>query len=114
MRGPFRPFLPCAIRPLHRRAKPPGDVEPDPRNVGVVRDRSFDEVMRNGVKETFDVHIDDPVGGPASLPGRSHCIERGFAGTVAIRVGMEMRLHQRLEDHLRHGLGHAIGYSRNA
>ena len=70
--------------------------------------------MRNGIKERFDVQIDDPVGRPASLPRHSHRVERRLAGAIAVRVRMELRFHQRLQDHLHHGLRHAIRHGRNA
>ena len=53
----------------------------------------LDQVMRNGIKESFDVQIDDPVGVPAALPRHPHRVERRLAGSVAIRVGVEVRIH---------------------
>ena len=114
LRRALRPVLQCAVRPLHRRTKPPGSVQSNPREVGMVRDGALDQFMRDGIKKRFDVQIDDPVGRPASVPGLPHGVERGLARAVAIRVGMEMRVHHRLEDHLHHGLRHAVGHRRNA
>lgn len=65
-------------------------------------------------KEGFDVQVDDPVRVPAPLPRDSHCVERRLPRSIAIRVGMEMRVHHRFQDHLHHGLCDAIGHSRNA
>ena len=63
LRRAFRPFLPCAVPPLHRCSKPPRHIQPDPRNVGVTRDCPLDQVMRDGIKEPFDIQVDDPIGG---------------------------------------------------
>jgi site-specific DNA recombinase len=114
LRRAFRPLFPRAVRPLHRRTKPPGHIKPDPRQVGVVGDGPLDEVMRDGIKEAPDVQIDDPIRRPASPSSNSHRIERGLAGPIAIRVGMEFRFHHRFEDHRHHGLRHTIGHGRNA
>jgi hypothetical protein len=39
--------------------------------VSVVYHSTFHQIMRDGIKEGFDVQVDDPVGNPASFPRRS-------------------------------------------
>ena len=114
VRRAFRPRLPRAVRPLHRGTQPPGNVQADPREVGLVRDGALNQVMRNGPKEVLDVQIDDPVARPAALPGHADGVERGRPRAIAIRVGVEVRVHHRLEHQRHHGLRHTIGHRRNA
>jgi site-specific DNA recombinase len=54
LRRALRPFLPCTVPPLHRCSKPPRDIQPDPRIVGVARDCPLDQVMGDGIKGTYD------------------------------------------------------------
>src|SRR5262245_35409013 len=70
--------------------------------------------MRNGIKESFDVQIYDPVENPASLPRHTYRVQCRAAGTVDIGVRMEDRFHHRLQHHLYDRLRHAIGDRRNA
>ena len=56
------------VQHLNGGTQPPRDVQPEPRNVGVVSHGAFDEIVIQGVKESLDVHIDDPVVRPAALP----------------------------------------------
>jgi hypothetical protein len=114
LRRAFRPLLQCAVWTLHRSTQPPRNVQPDPRDVGVTRHGALDQIMRDGIKETFDVQVDDPVGVPAPLPRHPHRVERRLPRSIAVRVGVEVQVHHRLEHHLHHGLCNAIGYGWNA
>ena len=51
LRGAFRPFLVGPIRTLDGGTKPPPNVQPDPSKVSVMGHGTFDEIMRNGIKE---------------------------------------------------------------
>jgi hypothetical protein len=53
LRRASRPLFQSAVWFLHRGTKPPCDVQPDPRAVGVVRHGTLDQFMRDGVKEGF-------------------------------------------------------------
>src|SRR5260221_5250243 len=55
LRGAFRPFHQDPVRTLDRGTQPPAHVQPYPGEFSVVRHGAFDEVMRNGIKECFDV-----------------------------------------------------------
>ena len=95
-------------------AQPPPNIQLHPGQVRVVGHGPLDQVMRHGIKEGFDVQIDDPVGPPAALPRRPHRVERRPAGSIAIGVRVEVWFHQRLQDHLHDRLRHAIGHGRYA
>ena len=50
---------------------------------------TLNQVMRNGIKECFDVQIDNPVSVPDSAaPADADCVERRLPGAIAVRVGM--------------------------
>ena len=113
LRRPFRP-LQGAIRTLGGSTKPPPNVQSDPGKVRVMCHGPLDQIMRNGIKEGFDIQIDDPVGAPASLPRHAHRVERRPAGSIAVRIRVEMRFHLWFQNHLHDRLRHAIGNRRNA
>src|SRR6266513_2515780 len=94
-------------------AKPPPNIQADPCKIRVMRHSTFDQVMRNGIKEGSDVQIDHPVTVPAPLPRHSHRIKRRAARSIAVGIWMEPWFHQWLQDHLHHRLRHAVGNSRN-
>src|SRR5260370_33252880 len=48
-------------------------------------------------KKPLDVEIEHPVAAPAALASRAHGIDRRFAGSVAVGVGVKHRLHDRLQ-----------------
>src|SRR5208337_4951691 len=114
VRGSLRPLQQSPIRTFDRGAQPPSNIQTDPSQVRVVGHGAFDEVMGNGIKEGFDVQIDDPVGRPAPFPRRPDRVKRRTARSIAVGVRMEPRLHQRLQDHLDDRLRHAVGNGRNA
>src|SRR5208337_3644510 len=114
VRGSLRPLQESPIRTFDRGAQPPSNIQTDPSQVRVVGHGAFDEVMGNGIKEGFDVQIDDPVGRPAPFPRRPDRVKRRTARSIAVGVRMEPRLHQRLQDHLDDRLRHAVGNGRNA
>src|SRR5208337_2784411 len=114
LRGSLRPLQESPIRTFDRGAQPPSNIQTDPSQVRVVGHGAFDEVMGNGIKEGFDVQIDDPVGRPAPFPRRPDRVKRRTARSIAVGVRMEPRLHQRLQDHLDDRLRHAVGNGRNA
>ena len=51
----------------------------------------------DAVEEALDVEIEHPVVAPTALTSLMHGVDCGFAGPVAIRVGVEYRLHGRLQ-----------------
>src|SRR5215475_8297744 len=46
---------------------------------------------------------------PATLPRHANCIERRFAGSIPVRVVVEVWFHERLQGSFDHHLGDAIG-----
>src|SRR5882672_6011986 len=108
------PLLQSAICLLHGSTKPPRNIQPQPWAVGVVCHSTLNQVMWNGIKERFDVQINDPVSIPAALSRHPHSVECRLPGPIAVRVRMELRFHQRLQHHLHHGLCDAIADSWNA
>src|SRR6266581_6671759 len=102
------------VRQLNGGTQPPRDVQPEPRNLGMVSHGALDQIVIQGVEEGLDVKINDPVVLPAALPRHTYRIERRLAGSIAVRGGVEHRLHAGLEDHLRDRLRHSIGYRRDA
>ena len=114
LRGSLRPLHERSIRTFDRGAQPPSNVETNPSQIRVVGHGALDEVVRNGIKERFDVQIYDPVDLPAAFPRHPDRVERRTAGSIAVGVRMELRLHQGLQDHLDDRLRHAVGNGRNA
>ena len=95
-------------------SQPPPDIQLHPGQVRVVGHGPLDQVTRHGLKESFDVQIDDPIGPPAALPRRPDRIQRRPAGAIGIGVRVEVWFHQRLQDHRHDRLRHAVGHGRNA
>ena len=114
LRGALGPLLPDAVRPLNGSAKPPPNVQPYPGQISVMCNGTFDQIMRNGIKECSDVQIDHPIELPAAFPCHSDRIERRTTGPIAIGIRVELRFHRRLQDHLHDRLRHAIGDRRDA
>src|SRR3954466_10828931 len=69
-------------------SQPPLNLQLHPGEVRVVGHGPLDQVTRHGIKEGFDVQIDDPIGPPAALPCRPDRIQRGSAGVLAIGGGV--------------------------
>jgi site-specific DNA recombinase len=61
LRRALRPLIPRAVWALHGCPQPPRNVQPDPRNVGVMRHGALDQVVRNGIKEATNVRVEHPV-----------------------------------------------------
>jgi hypothetical protein len=61
----------------------------------------------------LDIQIKNPRVTPATLPRHAYSFERRLAGSISIRVAVELRLHQRLQVPLDHHLSDAVGNSRN-
>jgi hypothetical protein len=76
LRGAFRPLLVSPVRTFDGCTKPPPNIQSDPSKVSVMGHGTFDEIMRNGIKERPDIQIDDPIGLPATFPCHAHCVER--------------------------------------
>src|SRR6516164_6275741 len=114
LRGAFRPFHQDPVRTLNRGTQPPAHVQPYPGEFSVVRHGAFDEVMRNGIKECFDVQVDHPVDAPAAFPRHCHRVKRRPLRSIAIGVRVETRLHCWLQHHLHDRLRHTVGNGRNA
>jgi hypothetical protein len=70
-------------------------IEQDPPLVGVVRHRLQNEIMIEVVEEPFDVHIDHPVGSPATLPASPDRVQRATSRPVPVGVRVEDLLHVR-------------------
>lgn len=68
LRGSLRPLHERSIRTFDRGAQPPSNVETNPGQIRVAGHGALDEVVRNGIKERFDVQIDDPVDLPPAFP----------------------------------------------
>ena len=104
------PLLRCSRVPsvfCTGSTKPPRNIQLHPWAFGVVCHSTLGQVMWNGIKESFDIQVNDPVCVPAALPCNTNRIERRLAGPIAVRVRMELRFHQRLQHHLHHGLCNA-------
>ena len=56
----LRSLLQRALLPLHGGTKPPRYVQLDPLAVSVMGHSTFDQIMPERIKESFDVQIDDP------------------------------------------------------
>src|SRR5262249_38878398 len=68
----------------------------------------------DAVEEALDVEVENPIVAPAALAGLGHGIDRRFAGTVAVGVGMKSWLQDRLQKATDDLLSDAIGDCRNA
>src|ERR1700720_3361235 len=67
----------------------------------------------DAVEETLDVEIEHPVVAPTALPSLAHGLDRKFAGSVAVGVGMKHRLHDRLQKAAGDPLREAVSNRRN-
>src|SRR6202047_4144293 len=65
------------------------------------------------VEVSFHINIEHPVVSPAALAGLAHRIDRRFAGSVAVGVGMKDRLRHRLQVTTNDFLGAAVSDSWN-
>jgi len=65
------------------------------------------------IQKALDIQIKNPRVTPATLPRHPNCFERRLAGSVSIRVAVELRFHQRLQEPLDHHLSNAVGNSRD-
>src|SRR5208337_2434714 len=61
LRGSLPPLHERSVRTFDRGAQPPSNVETNPSQIRVAGHGAFDEVVRNGIKERFDVQIYNPV-----------------------------------------------------
>ena len=75
----------------------------------MMADRLEQKLPIDAVEVAFDVEIKYLVIPPATLMGLTYGINRRLAGSVAVRVGMEHRLHLRLQVAPHDFLGNAIG-----
>ena len=75
----------------------------------MMADRLEQKLPIDAVEVAFDVEIKHPVIPPATLTSLTYGIDRRLAGSVAVRVGMEHRLHLRLQVAPNDLLGNAIG-----
>jgi len=111
-RGTLRgSLLPCGdspVRHLHRRGKPPRDVQQDPPLAGVVSDRFQQKGMRNGVEKGPDIKIQYPVLRPAPAAAHGQRVMRAAPGTVPVAVAVENRLQFFLQQHRRRSLRHPV------
>jgi hypothetical protein len=55
LRRAFGSLLQSVGRFLHGSPKPPRNIQPHPRNVGMVCHSTLNQVMRNGIKGTYDI-----------------------------------------------------------
>src|ERR1700748_397238 len=113
LRGALRPLLLGTVRGSQRGTKPPCNVQPDPRKIGVLGDGTLDEIMTETVEERLDIQINDPVGAPAPFPRDLDGVECRLAGAIAVRVFVEDRLHERLQDHLHGSLRDSVRHRRD-
>ncbi len=91
-----------AIGLLHWGHEPPFDVVQHPRNWGVLRHRLHEGVMRNVVKQPFNVKHQDPIVPPTALAGLGQRIMRRPSGAIPERVRMKVGFDPRLEGQLNH------------
>jgi hypothetical protein len=114
LRRALGPLCEGAVPTLDRRTQPPADVKTYPGQIRVMSHGTFNEIMRNGIKEGFDVQIYDPVVFPAAPPCHANRVERRAARPIAVGVRVKQRFHCRLQHHLCDRLRYAIGNGRNA
>ena len=76
--------------------------------------RSHHQVPIEIVKETFDIQIDHPVATPATLTRHPHRIQGRLAGSIPVRVGMEVWFDMRFKHQLHDHLGDSVRNGRNA
>jgi hypothetical protein len=74
----------------------------------VLAHRPHQQLPVDIIEEGFDVQIEHPVVAPAALPRHAHGVERRLAGSVSVRVVVEVRLHERFQEPFDHHLGDAI------
>src|SRR6201987_5640072 len=97
LRRPRRARHDTAVLHLHPRLQPALDIEQHPRTVRMVTDRPEHQLPVDAVEEAFEVEIEHPVAAPTTLTSCAHGIDRRFAGTIAVGIGMEHRLQDRLQ-----------------
>ena len=93
----------ASIHHLHWCLQPSLDVEKHPSTGRMSTHRTHEQIGIDSVENTLDVEIMNPVITPALLPRHPNSIKRRFAGSVSLRVLVEVRLRQRLQmpfDHL--------------
>ena len=104
----------AAVLHLHRSLQPAFDVEQHPGRVRMTTDRLEHQFPIDAVEVSFDVDVEHPVVSPAALTGLAHCIDRRFAGSVAVGVRMKYWLQNRLQVTTDDLLGDPVGDRWNA
>src|SRR5215510_898562 len=97
LRRPRRARHDAAILHLHRRFQPAFDVEQHPTAVRMLADCLEHQLPINTVEVGLSVQIEHPVVAPAALSRCAHRVDRRFAGSVAVGVGMKHRLQNRFQ-----------------
>jgi len=103
-----------AVRHLHRRFEPPGNVEQNPSFVGVVGYRFEQQIRRHAVEEGPDVKVNSPVLLPAACSGHGQRVKGTSPRTVAVTIRVEDRLQLLFQQHRRRGLSHSVARIRDA
>jgi hypothetical protein len=103
----------AAIFQLHGRFQPPLDVQKYPPAIRVLPYRPHQKPMIDTVKEALDIQVQDPIVSPAPLSSGSHGLDCRLAGSVPIRVWVEILLQDRLKIPFGYRLGNAVSYRRN-
>src|SRR5438094_8292528 len=104
----------AAIFQLNRSLQPALDIEQHPRLVRMMTDRPEHQLPIDAVEIGFYVEIEHPLVAPTALASLAHCVDRRFAGPVAIGVGVEHRLQTRLQVTTDNFLGDPVSDSWNA
>jgi hypothetical protein len=69
--------------------------------------------MVDTVKEPLDIQVQDPIVSPAPLSSGPYGLDCRFAGSIPIRVRMEIFFQDRLKVSFDYRLGNAVGYRWN-
>src|ERR1700735_3479254 len=80
----------------------------------MVTDSPEHQLPIDAVEEALDVEIEHPIVAPTALTSRAHRLDRRFAGSVAVGIGMKHRFHNRLQIASGGLLGDAGGKRRDA
>jgi len=114
VRRPHRPGFDRSARQLYRSFQPPFDIQKYPFILRMPPHCTQHQIMRDVIKETFDIHVDYPVILPTSLSGLRQRFMRWTVWPVTIRVAVKDTFQFWFEVHFHDRLGYAIPNCRDA
>src|SRR5260370_42508580 len=96
---------------LHGGCQPSFDVEQRPLTLHMLPNRLHQQIVREVVKQAFDVEVENPVVPPTPFTCDAYSIQRRFSRPVAIGVRQEDRIQLRLTQLLDYHLCDSIADS---